>query len=91
MSNEQDNLFGWKDPWQEEWQDMPEYNNSVTKPPAVTATFKFKNEEDFEKFKEIVKEHLFEGGKPFDGMQLKEAKSAWWPPREKASEYTYES
>jgi hypothetical protein len=27
--------------WKEEWIGMPEYNNKITPPPAITVTFKF--------------------------------------------------
>ena len=34
-----------------EWEGMPEYNNVQEKEPSITATFKFRNEEDFLKVK----------------------------------------
>lgn len=92
MSSEQKTLFkniGKTNSWEEEWQDMPEYNNIKEEPPVITATFKFRTEEDFEEFKTIIKEHLFQGEKPFDGTQREEAKTSWYPHKEKASKYEY--
>lgn len=75
--------------WQKEWVGMPEYNNEERKPPVITATFKFRSEEDFELFNKTIKEHLYNGEKPFDGMQRKDVKSTWFPLTEKANKYTY--
>jgi len=75
--------------WSEEWKDMPEYNNLESPPPVIVATFKFRNEEDFDKFHQIVKEYLYNGEKVFDGMQRKDKKSAWFPLNEKANKYRY--
>ena len=72
-----------------EWVGMPEYNNVDQADPVITATFKFRNEEDYEEFKELVKKHLYNGEKVFDGMQKKEAKQAWYPLKEKGSKYAY--
>ena len=36
--------------WKEEYNDMPEYNNVKQDEPFITATFKFRNEDDFLKF-----------------------------------------
>ena len=72
-----------------EWQDMPEYNNAEEEQPEITAIFKFKTEQDYQIFKEKIKEHLFNGIKPFDGMQLKNLKTTWYPHKEKASKYVY--
>ena len=68
---------------------MPEYNNVKQKDPVITATFKFRNEKDYLKFKELVKIHIYNGAKPFDGMQKKDKKQAWYPHKEKASKYFY--
>jgi hypothetical protein len=75
--------------WRDHWKDMPEYNNAVQAEPFVTATFKFKNDEDFNEFKELVTEHLYNGERVFDGMQRKQKKTAWYPLKEKASKYEY--
>ena len=72
-----------------EWQNMPEYENVEEKQPEITAIIKFKTEQDYQVFKEIIKEHLFNGVKPFDGMQLKNLKTTWFPHKEKASKYIY--
>ena len=76
--------------WEEHWKDMPEYNNIKQPDPFITATFKFKNQEDFEEFKALVKEKIYNGAKMFDGMQTKTKKQAWFPLKEKASRYQYE-
>lgn len=74
---------------EEEWVGMPEYNNVDEPPPPITATFKFRCEEDFNTFLELVKQYLYNGEKVFDGAQKKEAKSAWYPLAEKESRYRY--
>lgn len=76
------------DPWKE-YGGMPEYNNIKQADPVVTATFKFKTFEDFEEFKKLIKKHIYNGVKPFDGMQKKDKKNAWFPHKEKASKYLY--
>lgn len=75
--------------WQKEWVGMPEYDNKPQVPAAITATFKFRTVEDFEKFKAVVQEQLYAGQKVFDGMQRKDVKSAWYPLKEKASSLRY--
>jgi len=74
-----------------EWVGMPEYDNKVRQEPAIIATFKFRNEEDFKVFNELIKKHLYNGEKAFDGMQRKDVKSTWFPLFEKASKYLYEN
>jgi len=76
--------------WKDEWKDMPEYNNVEATPPNITATFKFRNEEDFKLFKDVVQKELYAGKKVFDGMQRKDVKSTWYPLNKKASKYRYE-
>jgi hypothetical protein len=75
--------------WQNEWVDMPEYNNSGTITPLLTATFKFRTEEDFNIFMEVVKRELYDDKRVFDGKQLKTEKSAWFPLDERPSENVY--
>ena len=77
--------------WVKEWVNMPEYVNEEQPKPEITATFKFRNEQDYLLFKEKVKEHIYSGQKVFDGQQTKEAKQAWFPLKEKASKYIYKS
>ena len=69
---------------------MPEYNNIVIPDPFITATFKFRNQEDFDFFNNFLKENLYKEKKIFDGMQRKDKKSTWFPLNEKASKYIYE-
>ena len=76
--------------WKEEWLEMPEYNNIKQPEPFITATFKFKNQEDYDKFHKLIKQHLYNNEKVFDGMQKKDKKQAWYPLKEKASKYYYE-
>lgn len=73
--------------WREEWKEMPEYNNKEEKSPLITATFKFRDEADFAVFLKLIKKHLYNGERPFDGMQKKTTKSTWFPLKEKASNY----
>lgn len=89
----QQSLFGDEpkiNDWKEEWIGMPEYNNVEKVPPLITATFKFRTQEDFDLFNKQIKKHLYKGEKVFDGMQSKEVKQAWFPLNEKASKYIYE-
>lgn len=75
--------------WEQEWQGMPEYNNTKQEEPEIVALFKFRNREDFEKFNLLIKEYIFNGERPFDGMQKKTQKNTWYPHTEKASKYLY--
>jgi len=53
---EQQSLFDYEESkWQDEWIDMPEYNNFKQSPPLITATFKFKSKEDFDLFMQSVR------------------------------------
>ena len=71
------------------WKGMPTYHNVLEAKPEITATFKFRNEKDYQEFKEKVKNYVYDGEKCFDGMQRKEKKQAWYPLKEKASKYWY--
>ena len=91
---EQGSLFGDEEieklnSWREEWVGMPEYNNDGTQPPVFEANFKFRNKEDFDSFMEVVKEKLYNGKRVFDGNQLKDKKSAWFPLDDRPSENVY--
>jgi hypothetical protein len=85
----QTELFKTKNEWFDEWLEMPEYNNVKKEQPLITATFKFRTEEDYIKFKDLVQEFVFNGEKVFDGMQKKDKKSSWYPHNQKASKYEY--
>ena len=63
--------------WEKEWEGMPEYNLEVEEKPAISMTFKFKTEEEYQEFKEIVKERLYDGENYLLGMQRQEQKIAW--------------
>lgn len=76
---------------EDEWVGMPDYNNLDYPEPAVIVTFKFLTQEDYQAFYELIKEKIFNGEKPFDGRQEKNSKTAWYPPKEKASNYVYVS
>lgn len=73
--------------WQDEWLEMPEYNNVKQEKPFITATFKFRNQKDFDTFNELLKTKIYNTNKVFDGMQRKDIKSTWFPLNEKASNY----
>lgn len=75
--------------WKKEWVGMPEYNNVVIEDPEIVVTIKFRNNEDFEDFKNKAQEYLFDGEKPFDGMQRKTVKNTWYPHKTKANKYRY--
>ena len=89
MEPKQESMFDEIDKWEDEYVGMPEYNNIKQPEPAITATFKFRNEEDFLKFKDILQKFAYNGDKVFDGMQKKDKKNAWYPHKEKASRYEY--
>ena len=76
--------------WKEEWEGMPEYNNVKQPDPEITVTIKFRNKEDYDEFHALIKKHLYDGKKVFDGMQRKDKKTTWYPLKEKASKYYYE-
>lgn len=75
--------------WEEHYVDLPEYNNVKEKNPFIIATFKFRSQEDFDKFNKLIKQHLYNGEKVFDGMQRQNIKSSWYPLKEKASKYRF--
>jgi hypothetical protein len=88
--NNQTSLFeDLQNDWQNEWLDMPEYNNTKQLPPLITATFKFKNKEDFDFFMEKVKLSLFNNKRVFDGKQKKNEYNAWFPLDARPSEHIY--
>lgn len=78
-----------KNDWKDHWIGMPEYNNVKQEEPFIIATFKFRNQIDFDQFNELLKKHIYNGEKPFDGMQRKNVKSTWFPLNEKANKYVY--
>ena len=87
----QDKLFPIPYDWEKEWKDMPEYYNWQEADPQITATFKFRNEEDFQRFKQIVSQHGYDGAKVFDGEQSLTKKQAWFPHNEQPRFYRYKS
>lgn len=72
--------------WEDEWNEMPEYNNVPQDDPVITALFKFKTEEDYKDFLEKIRP-LFPDRKPFDGMQRKDKKTTWYPHPTRGSAY----
>lgn len=75
--------------WEDEWVGMPEYNNPKPEKNPLTATFKFKNQEDFDFFMVTVKEKLYDNKRVFDGKQGKTDKTAWFPLPPRPSENVY--
>lgn len=73
--------------WEQEFKDMPSYNNKKEDDPFITATFKFRNKKDFDFFNEFLKTNLYKTKKVFDGNQTKTKKSTWFPLKQKASNY----
>ena len=71
------------------WDSMPEYNNVFQPEPMIVAKFKFRNEDDYKIFKDLIQEHVYDGNKVFDGNQKIEEKQAWFPHIEKSSKYIY--
>lgn len=79
-----------KNNWRNEWVNMPEYDNVKQPDPLITVKFKFRTQEDYDIFHKLIKEHLYNGAKVFDGTQRKTEKQAWFPLKEKPSKYIYE-
>jgi hypothetical protein len=75
--------------WEQEWIGMPSYNNEKEKEPFITATFKFRNQEDFDFFNNFLKKELYKEKKIFDGMQRKNKKSTWYPLKQKGSGFKF--
>ena len=71
------------------WSGMPEYNNRKEKGPLIEVKFKFKDEESFQEFNRLLKEHVYGVKKVFDGMQRKNDYQAWFPLRTKGSDYVF--
>lgn len=88
---EQLNLIDVEKDWEKEWQDMPEYNNKIVRPPLITAVFKFRSKKDFEEFNNLVKEYVYKGERVFDGIQREYIKSTWYPLLQKANKYYYDN
>ena len=78
-----------KNNWQDHYKDLPEYNNVKQEEPLIIAKFKFRSQEDFEEFNNLLKKHVYKTNKVFDGMQRKTEKQAWYPLKEKASKYLF--
>lgn len=74
-----------------DWVDMPEFNNINEPQPEITATFKFRNKTDYDIFNELLKKHVYQTNKIFDGVQELNKKQAWFPLKEKTSIYRYVS
>jgi hypothetical protein len=79
------------DAWQSEWDGMPEYDNRDLTKSEVVVTLHFASTEDYERFEALLREHLYAGRRPFDGRQRKDAKTAWWPPLPKGSDFVWVS
>tara|TARA_R110002020_G_C16205431_1_gene766606 strand:- start:1058 stop:1345 length:288 start_codon:yes stop_codon:yes gene_type:complete len=77
------------DTWENEWQGMPEYINIKPKEPLFICEFKFKNEKEYNHFLDVVKKELYNNKRIFDGKQLKNKKSAWYPLPARPSEHIY--
>jgi len=75
--------------WQKEWKDMPEFINVSKEKPYIIVNLKFRNQEDFDIFHKLLKEHIYKTDKIFDGMQKKFEKTAWYPLNEKSNNLIY--
>ena len=73
------------------WLDMPEFNQENEPDPEITATFKFRNEADYQHFKELLKLHVYDGAKFIDGYQEHKRKQSWYPLKEVRSNYVMKS
>tara|TARA_R100001443_G_scaffold102651_1_gene110888 strand:- start:272 stop:1411 length:1140 start_codon:yes stop_codon:yes gene_type:complete len=73
--------------WRKEYVNMPTYANDKNKQkPEITATFKFRNKENYIKFMSIVKDKLYDNKRVFDGNQKINEYSAWYPLNIRPSE-----
>ena len=72
---------------QEEYTDLPEYNNIDEADAKITLTFKFRTEEDYLDFKEQVKSKIYNGDKFIDGNQGITEKQSWYPLNKKESHH----
>jgi len=63
----------------QEYVEMPEYNNIDEPEPEITCKFKFRNQKDYLKFKELVSKHIYKGQKFIDGNQSMQEKQSWFP------------
>jgi len=98
MSAEQADIFGHEEPpdaqehreiVDREWIGMPEYANVAKPDPVITATFKFRCEEDYIEFLDLIKMHLYNGEKVFDGTQRADSKSTWFPLNKRPGKLRY--
>ena len=72
-----------------EWQNMPEYNNVKDIEPLITVKIKFITKQDFDKFHELLKKHIYKE-RVFNGTQRNDVKSAWYPSKVDKKEFVYE-
>jgi hypothetical protein len=56
-NEKQKSLFGQDEPWEEEWQGMPEYNQKYLLP-AYSVKVNFTCVEDLQAFSELIKQRL---------------------------------
>jgi hypothetical protein len=84
-------LFGNEggDDWRDHWDGMPEYANRDLTKAVVVVKLYFSSHDDFQSFEARLRDHLYEGRKPFDGRQRKDAKTSWWPPLPKGTDYEW--
>jgi len=91
----QTNLFGEKvkekklNKIEDHWINMPEYNSSDKSKPLKIAIFKFRSEDDFNKFNRIIKKYLFVDDKLHWGSYKSNVKTIWYPPNITPSKYAY--
>ena len=62
------NSEDFKEEWEKEWQDMPEYSQSSDFQPYRTIIIHFKNQDDVDNFEKIIKQRI-----------LPKQKSYWHP------------
>jgi hypothetical protein len=72
-----------------EWEGMLEYDNVFQEGPEYSITLKFRNEKDFLKCKEEIRDKLYDGQVYLNGTQDKKFKQAWYPLREQPSDHVY--
>jgi hypothetical protein len=78
--------------WREHYDGMPEYEHEGYVDPEVTIKFKFRDEESFARFMDVVKRELYDGCRVVDGNQKKGEYQAWYPmpPRPSSFEWVKE-
>lgn len=75
------------DDWREHFKGMPEYDNVKKNLAKITVKINFLSEEDFNNFHELLKKHIYNNQRVFDGNQRENKKVTWYPLRKKIESF----